>query len=137
MTDNVNHPTYYAEGWSKGAEVIDITENLNFNLGNVVKYVARAGKKTSCPREDLLKAQFYLNRELERLPRQWDLLDSVPPNTIVEDIEGDRYRRIQGTGKFEISYREDTYGQFYEWQAVPDRFYFMTADYSPFTEVTE
>ena len=39
MSDPVNHPTHYAEGWSNGAEVIDITENLNFNRGNAVKYV--------------------------------------------------------------------------------------------------
>ena len=67
MTDNINHPHYYAEGWSNNAEVIDITENLNFNLGNVIKYVARAGRKTDDPVEDLMKAQFYLDRELERI----------------------------------------------------------------------
>lgn len=43
--DAVNHPSHYAEGWSNGAEVIDITENLNFNRGNAVKYIARAGRK--------------------------------------------------------------------------------------------
>ena len=66
MSDPVNHPTHYT-GFSNGAEVIDITENLSFNLGNVVKYVSRAGKKTKDPLEDLRKAQFYLNRELARV----------------------------------------------------------------------
>lgn len=68
MTDLINHPEHYAEGFSNGSEVIDITENLNFNRGNCVKYVARAGKKNPATEiEDLQKAQWYLERELERL----------------------------------------------------------------------
>lgn len=66
MSDNVNHPSHYV-GFSNGAEVIDITENLSFNLGNVVKYVSRAGKKTPNPLEDLEKARFYLSREIARV----------------------------------------------------------------------
>lgn len=66
MSDTVNHPSHYT-GFSNGAEVIDITENLSFNLGNVVKYVARAGRKTADPVEDLRKAKFYLERELNRV----------------------------------------------------------------------
>jgi len=142
MTDNINHPRYYAEGWSNNAEVIDITENLNFNLGNVVKYVARAGRKTDDPVEDLMKAQFYLDRELERInttqvtvyekePRVWDLIDHVPPNTIVVDKDGDRYRRIQGTAMFEISCLENEHRQYYEWQPAWPSIY---RD-GPFTEV--
>lgn len=68
MTDVVNHPSHYADGWSNGAEVIDITENLNFNRGNAVKYIARAGKKDPAKElEDLQKAEFYLNREIARV----------------------------------------------------------------------
>lgn len=60
-------PAHY-QGFSNGAQVIDITENLNFNRGNVVKYVARAGRKDPDRElEDLLKARFYLQREVERL----------------------------------------------------------------------
>lgn len=66
MTDLVNHPPHY-NWFSNGAEIIDITECLSFNLGNVVKYTARAGRKTADPTEDLLKAQFYLNREIARI----------------------------------------------------------------------
>ena len=66
--DAVDHPSHYAEGWSNGAEVIDITENLNFNRGNVVKYIARAGRKDAMKAvEDLRKARWYLDRELKRL----------------------------------------------------------------------
>jgi len=68
MSDNVNHPSHYAEGWSNGAEVIDITENLNFNRGNAVKYIARAGAKDPAKEvEDLEKAAWYINRELQRI----------------------------------------------------------------------
>lgn len=66
--DVVNHPSHYVRGWSNGAEVIDIAENLNFNRGNAVKYVARAGRKDALKTvEDLKKARWYLDRELKRL----------------------------------------------------------------------
>ena len=61
----INHPIHY----SGKVEVIDFIDslNLNFNLGNVFKYIARAGRKDG---EDTLtalrKAQWYLNREIKR-----------------------------------------------------------------------
>ena len=59
-------PDHYQ--FSNGVQVIDLTENMSFNRGNVVKYVARAGRKNKDTEiEDLLKARFYLQRELERL----------------------------------------------------------------------
>lgn len=67
-SDNVSHPPHYADGWSNGAEVIDLTEHLSFCAGNVVKYVCRAGRKD--PRkhvEDLKKARWYIDREIERV----------------------------------------------------------------------
>lgn len=68
VTDPVHHPAHYAEGWSNGAEVIDITENLNFNRGNAVKYLARAGSKDPATEiEDLRKAAWYVQREIARL----------------------------------------------------------------------
>ncbi|MFD5069168.1 DUF3310 domain-containing protein [Streptomyces sp. NPDC058369] len=68
-SDVVNHPSHYADGWSNGAEVIDITEHLNFNRGNAVKYLSRAGKKGGPEKEleDLQKALWYVSREVERL----------------------------------------------------------------------
>lgn len=51
-----------------GVEVNDITQHLSFNLGNVVKYAARAGFKPGVdPIEDLNKAAWYLEKEIERL----------------------------------------------------------------------
>lgn len=64
----VDSPSHYSAGWSNGAEIIDIAEHLNFNRGNVVKYVARAGRKYSDKElEDLKKALWYLQREVARL----------------------------------------------------------------------
>ena len=60
--DNVNHPPHYTWG---PVEVIEITERLNFCLGNVVKYVLRADHKGK-PIEDLKKAAWYLQREIKR-----------------------------------------------------------------------
>ena len=65
--DNVNHPPHYKMG---GIETIDFIEakNLNYNLGNVVKYITRAEYKGN-KIEDLKKAQWYLNRELFNLEK--------------------------------------------------------------------
>lgn len=65
MEDQVNHPRHYTIHPS-GIETIEITEHMNFCLGNVIKYVMRApykGKQI----EDLEKAAWYLNREINRL----------------------------------------------------------------------
>lgn len=67
-SDPVSHPPHYANGWSNGAEVIDLTEHLSFCAGNVVKYVCRAGRKDPDKHiEDLEKARWYLDREIERV----------------------------------------------------------------------
>jgi hypothetical protein len=66
MTDNINHPSHYTDG---KIEVIDYIEdkNFNFNLGNAIKYISRAGKKANNTKEqDLLKAIFYINREIQK-----------------------------------------------------------------------
>ena len=62
--DNVNHPAHYKVG---GIETIDFIEakGLGYNLGNVVKYITRADHKGNTM-EDLLKARWYLNREIAK-----------------------------------------------------------------------
>ena len=67
-TDMVNHPPHYKVG---GVETIDFIEakELNFCLGNVVKYVARAAHKHDALL-DLKKARWYLDREIASLERQ-------------------------------------------------------------------
>jgi hypothetical protein len=68
MTDPVNHPIHYTDHPS-GIECIQITEHMNFNLGNAIKYVWRAGLKGK-RLEDLKKAVWYINREIARLEKQ-------------------------------------------------------------------
>ena len=74
--DAVNHPPHYNDG---KIEVIDYINDkkMNFNRGNVIKYVSRAGKKASKGLDDLAKeiqdlekAAFYLNDEIKRLKKE-------------------------------------------------------------------
>ena len=64
MNKNVDHPSHYNQGT---IEVIDAIEdwNLNFCLGNAIKYIARCAYKGH-KKEDLEKAIWYLKRELEK-----------------------------------------------------------------------
>ena len=63
--DNVNHPKHYTSHPS-GVECIEITEHMNFCLGNAVKYIWRASLKGK-EVEDLKKAIWYLEREIARI----------------------------------------------------------------------
>lgn len=77
--DMINHPPHYALGWSNGAQVADITDHLDFMLGNVVKYACRAGRKKGVSvADDLLKARWYLERKIRTTldtPSQPDTAD--------------------------------------------------------------
>ena len=72
--EQVNHPSHYG-GADNDYESIKVIEawNLGFKLGNVIKYVSRAGNKNpGLPDrlEDLEKAQWYLVREIEQLEQR-------------------------------------------------------------------
>jgi len=63
--DLVNKPPHYTDGGVDTLKFIE-AKDLNYRLGNVVKYISRAGKKVgSDPVQDLEKARFYLEREIE------------------------------------------------------------------------
>ena len=66
--DNVNHPAHYKVG---GIETIDFIEakGFGYNLGNVIKYLSRADSKGK-REEDLLKARWYLNREIAKFTKE-------------------------------------------------------------------
>ena len=64
--ENVEHPDHYQ---SEKIEAIDVIEafELNFSLGSAVKYILRAGKKpTETAEEDLSKAVWYIQLEIQR-----------------------------------------------------------------------
>lgn len=63
---HVNHPAHYRK--DTGYEAIDVIEawDLNFNLGNALKYISRCGMKgTGTAVEDLKKAMWYIEREIK------------------------------------------------------------------------
>lgn len=68
MNDPVNNPAHYTNHPS-GIACIQVTEHMNFNRGNAVKYIWRCGDKGK-PEEDLRKAIWYLEREIARLQAQ-------------------------------------------------------------------
>lgn len=81
--ENVSHPSHYT--WLKdkcGIEVIDITRHLDFDLGNAVKYILRAGRKPIVNEnlsddflraaiQDLKKALFYINDKIDMLENEY------------------------------------------------------------------
>lgn len=65
--DAVNYPSHYTSDPS-GVECLTITRHRNFNIGNAIKYLWRAGLKDDKKQiEDLQKAIFYINDEIKRL----------------------------------------------------------------------
>lgn len=79
----VNNPTYYG-GKDNPYEAIKVIEawGLGFCLGNVVKYVSRAGKKDPLKyKEDLEKAKWYLEREIANIP------DYTTPGSILDLVQ--------------------------------------------------
>lgn len=64
MKEAVNHPAHYNANPS-GVECITVVEHMCFNIGNAVKYLWRADEKGAAV-EDLRKAAWYVNREIER-----------------------------------------------------------------------
>ena len=67
MTDATNPPHYQAH--ASGIECIQITEHMNFCLGNAIKYIWRAGLKNNAI-EDLRKARWYIDREIARIDHE-------------------------------------------------------------------
>ena len=70
LNDSVNHPKHYTNHPAKcecgnGIECIQVTEHMNFCVGNAIKYLWRSDLKDN-PIEDLKKAVWYVNREIER-----------------------------------------------------------------------
>lgn len=64
MPDTVNNPPHYNQH-PAGIECIDVVEHFGFNVGNAIKYLWRADHK-GAPLDDLRKAAWYVNREIER-----------------------------------------------------------------------
>jgi hypothetical protein len=84
VSDPVNNPSHYTDG---NIEVIEFIEdkNLGFHIGNVVKYVTRAGKKDrGAYIEDLKKAAWYLHRFIEVEKARLEKRKPLKPNQTVK-----------------------------------------------------
>lgn len=71
---NVNNPAHYG-GVDNVYETIKVIEawELDFCLGNAIKYISRAGKKDPAKEvEDLRKAKWYIERRIKQLEEQWN-----------------------------------------------------------------
>ena len=79
MSDPVHNPPHYKSG---GIEVIDVIEafELGYRLGNVIKYVLRAGRKGDAL-EDLQKAAWYLDRQIDKMKSWTDEVDDDVTHT--------------------------------------------------------
>ena len=88
MSDLVHNPPHYKSG---GIEAIDVIEafELNFRLANVVKYVLRAGRKGDAL-EDLEKAAWYLDREIDKLEEQAELEERELKQSAIDEGLGEK-----------------------------------------------
>src|SRR4030042_1399335 len=91
--DTVNHPSHYTSHPS-GIECIQITEHMNFCLGNALKYIWRAGEKGDAI-EDLKKSRWYVDREIARRSKPKEIGRSMDGwtfyGTVDPAIEEERY----------------------------------------------
>jgi hypothetical protein len=88
MSDPVNSPSHYTMGQ---IEVIEAIEDwrLSFHRGNAVKYIARAGRKDPTRRiEDLEKARWYLQREIELIEAALEGRAPRCPSTMNQGSKG-------------------------------------------------
>ena len=114
MTDSVNKPPHYTAHPS-GVECIQITEHMNFCLGNATKYIWRAGLKQN-EVEDLKKAVWYINREIERIengqeerlrePKPRKRAESERPSKPFGRVEGDNKERGLRDPEYFVQYSE-------------------------------
>ena len=88
MNDTVNHPAHYRGPYVHSAcgemiECIDIARHLDCDLGNVLKYIWRTGRKDDAL-EDLRKAQWYLSDRIAELERQAEAMTPECPRSADE-----------------------------------------------------
>ena len=78
QSDAVNHPKHYTSHPS-GVECIDVAEHYGFSVGNAIKYLWRAGLKDDAI-QDLEKARWYINREIEKRKKESQSNDNRDPS---------------------------------------------------------
>ena len=77
VNDVINHPSYYTDGKFETSEAIE-SWRLGYHLGNAVKYISRAGKKSKDTElEDLRKARWYIQRYLNYHHQEAKIIDTL------------------------------------------------------------
>ena len=113
MKETVNHPDHYG-GKDNPYEAIKIIEawDLDFHLGNAVKYIARCGKKTPDPLEDLKKAKWYIDRAIQLL--EGEIIESKFPSGGIavgdKDGEGANFEVPEPLGPITAQISSDFWG---------------------------
>lgn len=93
MTDNVNHPPHYCDGRKYEPVEVILDWELDFLLGNAVKYISRTGRKGSDEDaiEDLEKAVWYIQKRIDVLRGKWKRPEPDPDRIcVVSDSKGTR-----------------------------------------------
>lgn len=92
MNDNVNHPKHYTSHPS-GIECIQVTEHMDFCIGNAIKYLWRAGGKND-EIEDLKKAIWYIQRKIDLIGKpKHGSTNRVLVSRYEEIVEGEHEER--------------------------------------------
>ncbi|AOZ62866.1 hypothetical protein SEA_PARTRIDGE_44 [Rhodococcus phage Partridge] len=122
MNDAINPDVY--QGFSNGAQMIDITENLNGNGAQAVQYIGRStrldGVVKGDPIEDLTKAKWFVERELARQLAEREAVDSLETrmSTLSNLADADEYTVFLDTdGDYAIR--------------VDDEHYMLRGDFDP------
>lgn len=113
LTSLVERPSHYT-GHPSGVECIQITEHMNFCRGNAIKYVWRAGEKGN-EIEDLMKARWYIDREISRLTAMRAEEASVAPDEERETPQEIALREAYAAGRdaeAERQWKENRNGSF-------------------------
>jgi hypothetical protein len=107
MSEQVNHPSHYNQGRFEVIEIIE-DQQLNFHLGNAIKYICRAGKKDPAKtEEDLKKAIWYINRYIEF---QKDPNQRLRPNDMSPRVK-DKSREFRLHDHVKIIHQNYYFGQ--------------------------
>ena len=93
--NTVDHPVHY-NAHPAGIECIDVVEHFGFNIGNAIKYLWRAGLKGERT-EDLSKARWYIERELERSAK----------DALARADAAERERRVAGARQAAITRKQN------------------------------
>ena len=96
MSDNIKHPSHYAEGRNYEPKDVIRDWGLNFNLGNAVKYISRAGRKDDIV-QDLKKAQQFIQFEIEAIEAERDEAPAPIEDTPKRvEVSAEEWEEIQG-----------------------------------------